>query len=188
MTQIWNIVKRVKLETSHEKNCNKDGLFSFKASQVTAIENYLQMKPSYIIMKNITRENLKTAAEMFIYLCTCPGNNGEWKMENWFKSWYTFYSYLFQKQSTYQIILTLNRMMKSSLPQNKDGKLMAETIFKKLSPLLSLKYEEIQSMLPLEGRNVYVTGEDHKTIFKKGGNYLYQNHSLHLSLSTFILI
>ena len=83
-------------------------------SKVPEIERQLKMKSSDIIYKNISTENLKTAAEMYIYLITCPGND---ELQDWFKLWSTFYIDLFQNKSANQIILTLNRVMKQNTAQ-----------------------------------------------------------------------
>ena len=53
----------------------------------------------------MSADHLETAAKMFIYLNTCPGK---------LKSWFLFYKYLFETESLDKILLTLNRMMKSS--------------------------------------------------------------------------
>ena len=100
-------------------------------SKVPEIERQLKMKSSDIIYKNISTENLKTAAEMYIYLITCPGND---ELQDWFKLWSTFYIDLFQNKSANQIILTLNRVMKQNTEENK--KSSVGKIFKKLGKLL----------------------------------------------------
>ena len=88
-----------------------------------------------------------TAGEMFLYLNTCPDSP-------WFKSWSSFYKNLFLTQQVDQIILTLNRMMKTETSQDKDGKLRAEKLLKRSTRLLSLEYEMIQSLLTeKESRN-----------------------------------
>merc|ERR1711884_546578 len=77
---------------------------------------------------------------MFIYLITCPSQ--------WYKFWYLFYSDLFLIQPVDQILLTLNRMTKIAYPQNKDGKIRAEKLLQRTASLMSLKFGEIQSLLP----------------------------------------
>ena len=90
----------------------------------------------------MTKEELSSAAEMFIYLNTCP--------DSYFKSWFTFYKDLFLTQSADQITLTLNRMIKTKSlhsKASKDGNLRAEKLLKRTSELFSLKFEDIQAFL-----------------------------------------
>ena len=69
-----------------------------------------------------------------------------------------FYKNLFESQSPSKIILTLNRMMKSNKKKGLlIGKSIDEKLFKKLSTLLSLKYEEIQGILPIPRRELNVS-------------------------------
>ena len=64
------------------------------------------------------------------------------------KPWILFYKQIFKNYSPDQIILTLNRIMKSiDTPQNTHFNIIAKKIFKKLTILLSLQYEDIQSMI-----------------------------------------
>ena len=122
-------------------------------------------------MNTATADQLKSAAEMFIYLNICPGTFGldsSNYMEQWFKSWFTFYQDLFRTQTPSQIILTLNRLMK-----NKSDRVMNQELFKKAATLFSLKYEIFQNMLHGGAKNVSSEG-DHEviSIAKKTGKYL----------------
>jgi len=72
-------------------------------SVVKAVEQKLQIESSEQISDTLKNEELKTAAEMFVYLITCP---------NALKQSIIFYENLFQTQSPDQIILTLNRLKK----------------------------------------------------------------------------
>ena len=78
------------------------------------------------VFKNMTAEDLKTAAEIFIYMNTCP-------MKNWFGPWYLLYNNLFKMKSPDIIIATLNRLMKSKNKEffNNNKKLLkrAKTLF-----------------------------------------------------------
>ena len=71
-------------------------------SQVKAVERILQIDSSEQINDTLTKEELRHAAEMFVYLIMCPET---------IKPWLVFYRDLFLTQSLDQIILTLNRMM-----------------------------------------------------------------------------
>ena len=82
----------------------------------------------------MTEENLKTAANMFIYLITCPES---------IKPWILFYKDLFTNQSPDQILLTLNRIMKGTrTQQNTYFKNLASYFFKNLSNLFSKKFDK----------------------------------------------
>ena len=112
-------------------------------SQVEAVERKLKIESFAQINDTLTNEELKTAGEMFLYLNSCPNSA-------WFKSWSSFYKDLLRTQSADQIILTLNRMMKTETSQDKDGKLRAEKLLKRASSLMSLNYERIQSLQRIE--------------------------------------
>ena len=118
------------------------------------VEKKLEVESSDLIFDTINNKELKVAAEMFIYMNTCPAFLTANSMdippqdfENWFKSWFIFYKDLFHKKPADQILLTLNRMMKIKSLTNLKGKLRAENLLKRASDLLGLKYERIQSML-----------------------------------------
>ena len=145
---LWGFIKKIKLETSDNIQCFKDRLYMFhtdKLSQVTAVEKLLESESTEQKYENMTLENLETAAKMFIYLNSCPYNDGYIM-----KSWSSFYDYLLNTQSVEQIILTLNRMMKIKTTQSDDdGKIRAEKLFKRTATLLSLEFGEIQQSLQL---------------------------------------
>ena len=94
---------------------------------------------------NMTEENLKIAAEMFIYLNKCPDPLDS------LNDWIQFYDDLFGRKSPYQIILTLNRMMKRNMHVNKKDIVDVEKLFKRASILFPLNYEDIQSSLRIHG-------------------------------------
>ena len=83
---------------------------TMKSSRWETVEQKLQIESSEQIIETLTNDELKTAAELFVYLNMCPGT---------IKPWIKFYKDLFQTQSPDQIILTLNRLMKGTrTPQN----------------------------------------------------------------------
>ena len=140
------MVKTVKSETSLNLTCanydtrlSNDEIFS----HVRAVEQMLKIESSEHINETLTDEALQTAAEIFIYLSTCPKHDMKW-----FLSWSSFYTDLFLTQSAQNIILTLNRMMKITKSQDKNGKLRAEKLLLKVTSLLALKFEEIEGLLP----------------------------------------
>ena len=109
---VLNIVKTIKLETSIDLTCEIYNILkiSGRLSQVKVVEQKLQIESSEQIIEALTNDELKTAAELFVYLNMCPGT---------IKPWIKFYKDLFQTQSPNQIILTLNRLIKGTrTPQN----------------------------------------------------------------------
>ena len=92
---------------------------------------------------------------MFIYLNICPfddsvdeflSDESQKARKLWFNSWTSFYTDLFTQPAD-QVILTLNRMMKTKTSQDKHGRLRAVKLLKRITSLLSLQFEEIQGLL-----------------------------------------
>ena len=108
-----------------------------------------EIDSSYDTFENMTTEDLTTAAEMFIFLNTCPPSD-EANMQQWFTSWSKFFKDMFETQSPEIILLTLNRLTKIK----DDGFIrVSENLFKRLASSLKLKYKDIQNLLPDSGRN-----------------------------------
>merc|ERR1711994_965625 len=64
------------------------------------------------------------------------------------REWFSFYSNLFNKKSAYQIILTLNRILKvDNTSRNLELKTIAAQLFQKTTDLLFLKYRKIKSFI-----------------------------------------
>ena len=128
------MVKTVKSETSLNLTCaNYDTTLSNDEllSHVRAVEQMMNIESSEQINETLTDEALQTAAEMFIYLSTCPKHDMKW-----FLSWSSFYTDLFRTQPADQIILTLNRMMKTETLQDKDAEVRTASIVKILVPIM----------------------------------------------------
>ena len=94
---------------------------------------------------------------MFIYLNICPfddsldeflSDESQKARKLWFNSWTSFYTDLFTQPAD-QVILTLNRMMKTKTSQDKHGRLRAVKLLKRITSLLSLQYEEIQGLVDM---------------------------------------
>ena len=130
----WDLVKKIKSQMSFEDSCvTVYYSIADMENNVRKVLNKMQVLPTNVKVDNITRENLKMAAEMFIYLNTCPD-----------PAWFKFYRDLFEKHSLEFIILTLNRLLKNA---NKDShsQFIASTILHRLTSMFSLSYPEIQS-------------------------------------------
>ena len=127
---ILSVVKKIKSKSSLDSRCDPDTrntLISHndKLLQVNAVENNLKIGSPGENIHTLTNKDLKTAAEMFMYLTICP---------NRIKPWITFYKELFQIQPVDQIILTLNRVMKGSkTKQNQYFKKLAVILLKKIN-------------------------------------------------------
>ena len=148
---IQSAVKTVKTRTNLSANakCNTyNTLLSADdmLSQVKAVELELIIESYNQINKTLTKEELQTAGQMFLYLNTCPYQNVDW-----IRRWRWFYDYLFLTQPTDQIILSLNRMMKTKTPEDMDATVRAEKLLKRTSSLIGLSFEKIQTLLP--GKN-----------------------------------
>ena len=107
-------------------------------SQVEAVELELKIESSEQINETLTKEELQTAGEMFLYLNTCPIQDND----TWTLNWKVFYDHLFLTQPADQIILTLNRMTKGETPQDKDATVRAEKLLKRISSLMSLSFKK----------------------------------------------
>ena len=154
--ELWKVVSKIRRETSFDKSCDVrgDGLYELtvdKRSQITAVEMSLKIEASEYRYENITSESLLTAAEMFIYLTICPGKfnsvNPTEARQKWFQAWYRLYNDLFSTHSLDQILLTLNRLMKSGSGDKNDLQ-RNQKLFKKTATLLKLQYENIHRLLP----------------------------------------
>ena len=155
-SNLWDIIRKIKIEIFPQKHCNKYGLYDDKLSQVIEAEKKLEMEPSEKKNENITSEELETAAKMFIFLNSCPFDDNS---VEWFKSWALFYKDLFRTQSPDQIILTLNRMMKIKTPQDKNGKGRVKKLLQKTATFMSLQFDRIRNFIPSNFlKNISVEG------------------------------
>ena len=144
-------MRRTKLETSLDIQCDFSGLYTDggRLDQLQAVAEQLKPKipdvESYIYtydvkFTNLTFENLKNTVEIYLYLNTCSEP---------LKHWYIFYKNLFETQSTDQIILTLNRMMKVPGSQQNDfSRSLAQRLLQRVASSMTLKFEEVKSMIP----------------------------------------
>ena len=96
-------VRHIKLQKSLDISCQGNYGFNLESGVVDTAEEQLKTNSSDERFNNMTAEDLKTAAEMFIYLNTCP--------DSWFKSWSSFYRDLFLTKPADQIILTRRRSL-----------------------------------------------------------------------------
>ena len=86
---------------------------------------------------NLSNANLSIPSEMFLFLVSCSKD-----LNPWFK----FYENIFENQPPDQMVLTLNKILKSTKEKEKDLHDIAVKIFKKLDEQFSLKYKTIQNL------------------------------------------
>ena len=137
-------VQKIKLQKSFDIPC---GGVDFKAlyadslikSFVEDVEQLLKLTPSETVLENV--KHLESAADMFLYLNTCPAE---------MRPWFEFYKNLFLTQSVDNILLTLNRMTKGNkTPRNDFFKSLAQKLFKRAATLFPIHYGTIQNWLQL---------------------------------------
>ena len=121
---------------------------------------------------NITQDDLETAAEMFVYLHGCPGIHGSTLSveERWFEIWYLFYSELFRTKSPRLIILTLNRLRRKSFEIKEYDFKLNQKLLHKVVKVLSLKHENIGSLIP--GNISNAKEEDQNIETSEEGGYI----------------
>ena len=146
-------MRKIKLGISLDTPCGNGphvfkgyhGLYleeSDRIAPIASVEQKLGIQSSEERFQNVTREDLDTAANVFVYLIMCPEA---------IVPWFTYYNDLFLTKSVDQIILSLNRIMKTKSTQNMDAK-GAENLLKRISNSMLLQFERIQNLLP--GKNL----------------------------------
>ena len=133
---IWNVVRKLKKDFLFQ-SCNTNTRFlnvdSIK-SEVDLFEQFLQGCEDGSCDKlyaNFTNDQLKTPAEMFLYMVSCSDT---------LKPWFKFYKDLFHSYSSEKIVLTVNKILKSTdAKKNKKLNDIAAEIFRRLEVLFSLK-------------------------------------------------
>ena len=136
----WDSLKKVR-DISYERcevtvtNLYKEDMMK---SQVEDLSKILNLNTSGDVDTDVTDSTLKTAADMFLYLNSCPDD---------LRSWFLFYEDLLSKKSLEVILLQLNRILKGGYSQNnKKLKTIAKKVFERVTTLFSSKYKEIQNI------------------------------------------
>ena len=104
----WKNVIEISANMSEISDCGEGGLFLPEIVQknLQLLQNILGCNTTDEFRLNITNDILNTAAEMFVYLNHCPhGGN---------KDWIQFYKNLFKIHEPDVILMTLNRLIKTS--------------------------------------------------------------------------
>ena len=91
-----------------------------------------------MIFENMTKKTLETAAKMYFYLNSCSDE---------IKSWLIFYNDLFKNHQADQIVLSLNRILRSGYTSRKSKfRSIAEKLFNKTTDLLVLEHQLIKDI------------------------------------------
>ena len=134
---IWRAVREAKSEFPVSNECGQ--MWTLGNSDIETIgrlvEQKLNVTSTSTAFESISEEHLKDAADMFLYLYTCP---------NPLKHWFIFYKDLLQNQSPDEIVLKLNRILKGgNSPESKYLKTIASGLFQRITTLFSLKYNQL---------------------------------------------
>ena len=136
----WDSLKKVR-DISYERCEVYESVLYEKdmmKSQIEDLSKVLNLNSSGDVDTDVTDSTLKTAAQMFLYLNSCPDD---------LRSWFLFYEDLLSKKSLEVILLQLNRILKGGYSQNnKKLKTIAKKVFERVTTLFSSKYKEIQNI------------------------------------------
>ena len=136
----WDSLKKVR-DISYERCEVYESVLYEKdmmKSQIEDLSKVLNLNSSGDVDTDVTDSTLKTAADMFLYLNSCPDD---------LRSWFLFYEDLLSKKSLEVILLQLNRILKGGYSQNnKKLKTIAKKVFERVTILFSSKYKEIQNI------------------------------------------
>ena len=136
----WDSLKKVRYISYGRCEVTVSNLYKedMMESQVEDLSKLLNLNTSGDVDTDVTDSTLKTAAEMFLYLNSCPDD---------LRSWFVFYEDLLQKKPIEVILLQLNRILKGGYSQNnKKLKTIAKKVFERVTTLFSFKYEQIQNI------------------------------------------
>ena len=142
---IWNLVRKMKVAFLSKSCKSNTGFINIDAikSVVNSFQEQLQINTCEAdnncnyINANLTNVNLSKPAEMFLYLVSCSID---------LNPWYKFYENIFEAQPPDQMVLTLNKILKSTKEKAKDLYDIAAKIFQNLDEVLVLKYKTIQNL------------------------------------------
>ena len=136
----WDSLKKVRYISYERCEVTVTNLYKedMMKSQVEDLSKILNLNTSGDVDTDVTDSTLKTAADMFLYLNSCPDD---------LRSWFLFYEDLLSKKSLEVILLQLNRILKGGYSQNnKKLKTIAKKVFERITTLFSSKYKEIQNI------------------------------------------
>ena len=133
--ELWKIVREVKIETFNDFSCSGVSHSIILKSTINSLVNTIQQRLHMTTWHiwDLGNDDLKTAAEMYIYLTICPGT---------LKPWFVFFKDIFEVHSPQNILLTLNRIMKTNKNQmteyikNFSPKIITKSLFERFTILL----------------------------------------------------
>ena len=127
---------------------------------VLMIENQLKIISNSMIFENMTKKTLETAAKMYFYLNSCSDE---------IKSWLIFYNDLFKNHQADQIVLSLNRILRSGYTsRNNKFKSIAEKLFNKTTDLFTLKHQLIKNIT--DGLRTVNSSKEYTNVEGNNGN------------------
>ena len=140
------MLKTIKADILFDKQCDYDNLHKNEESMrlIKMFELQLNVTSNTDIkIEDMTEASLETAANMYVYLMSCPET---------LMPWFKFYSNLIKKKSLDEIALTLNRIMKErNIPQHDGLRVVASKIFGKISTVFGFQYKVFQDMAKYTG-------------------------------------
>ena len=146
---LWQIIKQHKEHyiMDHTAELSSKACFIEKASilqltedmnlNLNEIESILGIKASNEIQKNIPKETLKNAAEMFLYLNMCTKST--------MFQWIQFYSNLLKNASPDMIVIALNRILVAAKLSGEEAS-VGTKVFKYVAMKLSLQYHIVDQL------------------------------------------
>ena len=137
--EVWTYLKNMQSKVNPNKTKDCPGGFSSELLDIEELTKKLNVMAKTGRLKSISRETLETAAQMYIYVRLCQHS---------IKPWALFYMDLLQNKSPDEIMLTLNRILKTDFKNDQNKALLeiASDLLKQITSLLQLKYEEIQGL------------------------------------------
>ena len=158
MESVWEIIRDIRKEFvtsfSATDKCEAFTLYLSEndmRNNIRKFEDKLNLTASYKIEENVDRKLLKDAAEMFIYLQFCPKpvKSSPWK---------EFYEDLLKNYSLKLILLTLNRILRTSEIGSRNNKNVPEKLLDKIRETLELQHKNIKIMT--KDRDILINKND----------------------------
>ena len=137
--EVWTFLINMQSKVNPNETKDCPGGFSSELLDIEELTKKLNVKAKTGTLKRISRKTLETAAQMYIYVRLCQHS---------IKPWALFYMDLLQNKSPDEIMLTLNRILKTDFKNDQNKALLeiASDLLKQITSLLQLKYGEIQGL------------------------------------------
>ena len=145
--KVWDVVKGARREyiSKFSPLVTKCDIYEALISEKSLTDNIKKLQKQYVFNSSeaspaiVDKSLLKLAAEMFIFMNYCP--------KDLFKSpWKNFYKDLFKKETPRIIILTLNRLLKTISPKDKNLYRVPKLLLRKMMATMDLKFEYLYAL------------------------------------------